>query len=151
MTIFDSFRYPISDYMVPSYKQEYIPKDIIIEIFLLLTDIEFVIISRVCKTWHIILNSFYKDFRKKPNFIGRAAKLGYLNVIKWARENGCPWDDRVCSTAALKGYLNIVIWARENGCSWNNRTCENAARQGHLEVLKWARENGCPEKLKKIE
>ena len=28
MTIFDSIRYPISDYMVPSYKQEYIPKDI---------------------------------------------------------------------------------------------------------------------------
>jgi len=40
-------------------------------------------------------------------------------VLKWARENGCPWDDRVCSRAAQGGYLEVVKWAREQGCEWN--------------------------------
>ncbi|CAB9528076.1 ankyrin repeat protein [Seminavis robusta] len=72
----------------------------------------------------------------------RAAGYGHLEVLKWARENGCPWDDYTCSQAAKTGHLEILKWARENGCPWNERTCYNAANGGHLEVLKWARENG---------
>ena len=45
--------------------------------------------------------------------------------------------------AALNGHLEVLKWARENGCEWNSNTCANAALNGHLEVLKWARENGC--------
>jgi hypothetical protein len=39
------------------------------------------------------------------------------------------------------GHLEILKWARENGCPWNELTCASAARGGHLTVLKWAREN----------
>jgi hypothetical protein len=39
--------------------------------------------------------------------------------------------------------LEVLKWARENGCEWNADVCANAALNGHLEVLKWARENGC--------
>ena len=48
-----------------------------------------------------------------------------------------------CANAALNGHLEMLKWARENGCDWNSDTCANAAINGHLEVLKWARENGC--------
>ena len=41
------------------------------------------------------------------------------------------------------GHLEVLKWARENGCEWNSWTCAYAAQNGHLEVLKWARENGC--------
>lgn len=98
-----------------------------------------------------------------------AADRGSLEVLKWAQENGCPWDswiyaraasngyleilkwasanghelDDICSGAASNGHLEVLKWARENGCRWD-RTCAYAAGGGHFEVLKWARENGCP-------
>jgi hypothetical protein len=39
----------------------------------------------------------------------------------------------------------VLKWARENGCPWDVNTCRRAAAEGHLEVLKWARANGAPE------
>lgn len=73
-----------------------------------------------------------------------ASRKGHLEVLKWARENGCPWDESVCIDAAHEGHLEVLKWARENGCPWNENVCINAARGDQLEVLKWARENGCP-------
>ena len=55
-------------------------------------------------------------------------------------------NKRTCQRASWDGHLEILKWARENGCPWNEDTCANAAENGYLEVLKWARENGCPEK-----
>ena len=72
-----------------------------------------------------------------------AAENGHLEVLKWARINGCEWYSDVCTNAAENGHLEILKWARENGCKWNKDVCVNAARNGHLEVLKWARKNGC--------
>ena len=51
---------------------------------------------------------------------------------------------RTCSGAAEGGHLEVLQWARENGCPWDSDTCDKAAGKGHLEVLKWARQNGCP-------
>jgi hypothetical protein len=49
-------------------------------------------------------------------------------VLKWARANGCPWDENTCSSAAEGGHLGILKWARENDCPWNEETCYLAAR-----------------------
>jgi hypothetical protein len=27
----------------------------------------------------------------------RAAKGGHLEMLKWARENGCPWNEETCA------------------------------------------------------
>ena len=83
-----------------------------------------------------------------------AAKIGHLNILKWSRENGCPWckatcwalevlqlareygcdwDESVCAFAAYHGHLNILQWARENNCPWNSDTCAKAARSGHFD------------------
>ena len=48
-----------------------------------------------------------------------AAKYGHLEVLKWARENGCPWDEVTCAYAAKGGHLDVLKWARENGCPWD--------------------------------
>jgi hypothetical protein len=72
-----------------------------------------------------------------------AAKRGRFKVLKWLRENGCPWNEKVCSRAAENGHLGILKWARENGCPWNEETCSQAASKGHFKILKWARNNGC--------
>ena len=64
--------------------------------------------------------------------------------LKWARENGCPWDEGVCSAAARGGHLEVLQYAHANECPWDEGTCSSAAAKGHLEVLRWARANGCP-------
>ena len=73
-----------------------------------------------------------------------AASQGHLEILKWARKNGCYWDELTCENAANHGYLEVLKWVRANNCPWNSSTCDAAAIGGHLEVLKWARENGCP-------
>jgi len=52
--------------------------------------------------------------------------------------------------------LEVLIWAREQGCPWDeddnpdenmdpeSDCCALAAGGGHLEVLKWLREHDCP-------
>ena len=57
-----------------------------------------------------------------------AAGGGHLEVLKWARANGCPWDEATCAWAAKYGHLEVLKWARENGCPWDEWTCANAAR-----------------------
>jgi len=46
--------------------------------------------------------------------------------------------------AAEGGHLEVLKWARENGCPWDRRTTECANAGGHSDVLEWAKENGCP-------
>ena len=73
-----------------------------------------------------------------------AAKDGHLEVLQWARENGCPWDWKTCAFAASCGQLEVQ-WARANGCPWDGYTLIYARRGGHLELLNWAIASGCPE------
>ena len=51
---------------------------------------------------------------------------------------------RLCGRLVKGGELEMLKWARGNGAPWNEFTCAFAARGGHLEVLKWARGNGAP-------
>jgi len=46
----------------------------------------------------------------------------HLEVLKWARENGCKWDSWTCSNAAEGGHLDVLQWARENDCPWDRST-----------------------------
>jgi hypothetical protein len=73
-----------------------------------------------------------------------AAKSGQLALLKWARANGCQWDEFTCAYGALGGHLEVLKWLRANGCPWGEKTCSYAAEGGHLQVLQWAHANGCP-------
>jgi hypothetical protein len=56
-------------------------------------------------------------------------------VLKWARENRCPWDEWTCWNAADSGHLEVLKWARENGAPWDEETRELAASKGYVETL----------------
>ncbi|KAL6076959.1 Ankyrin repeat domain-containing protein [Balamuthia mandrillaris] len=107
--------------------------------------------SRLCRVWfqggHLEVLKWARENGcpwDKTVFMMAAAR-GHLEVVKWAHENGCPWDkDVVCYFAAKGGNLEVLKWAREQGCSWGSDTTMAAARRGDLEMLKWAHENGCP-------
>jgi hypothetical protein len=49
-----------------------------------------------------------------------------------------------CAKAAGGGHLDVLQWARANGCPWDWKTCIAAAEGGHLDVLLWACDHGCP-------
>jgi REP element-mobilizing transposase RayT len=77
-------------------------------------------------------------------------------LLKWARENGAPWDDETCASALKGKHFDVVKYYVEEreralevfdftpGLPWDKRTCENAAQNGNLKLLKWARKNGAP-------
>jgi len=73
-----------------------------------------------------------------------AVERGYLECLRYLREHGCAWDERVCSVAAGKGFLDILRYAHHHGCPWDERTCMFAAYYGHLPCLRYAHEHGCP-------
>ena len=99
--------------------------------------------------------SFYKTFFdipfieqikiliKSDNLCNSSCDNGYLLLLKYAHEKGCPWDEMTCSYAALNGCLDCLQYAHEKGCPWDERTCRYAAYYGHLKCLKYAHENGC--------
>ena len=55
-----------------------------------------------------------------------------MEVLKWARSNGCPWSETTCIWAEKGGHLELLEWARRNGCPWDrappNRPLEEANR-----------------------
>ena len=51
-----------------------------------------------------------------------AAAGGHLEVLQWARENGCPWNERTCTYAASGGQLEVLQRACANGCEWDGQT-----------------------------
>ena len=67
-----------------------------------------------------------------------AAAAGDLTRLKYADENGCPWDERPCETAAEEGYLECLQYLHENGYAWNVLASAVATYWGHLECLKYA-------------
>jgi uncharacterized protein YabN with tetrapyrrole methylase and pyrophosphatase domain len=111
-----------------------------------------IIVSKLNTMDYTMLHFTSKELRKyttnkvykKITMCERAAETGYLNVLKWARENNCSWNDWACHNAAYNDHLNVLKYLREYGCPWDKYTCYYAVETGHLDVLKWARENGCP-------
>lgn len=76
--------------------------------------------------------------------IGWATRSGQLNVLKWAREKGFPWEPRSCWKAVASGNLELLQWSLLNGCSWKEESSliNAAASSGNLEMVKWIRAQG---------
>src|SRR5271166_6043683 len=68
----------------------------------------------------------------KIRLVDLAAKKGYLGIIQWIFP-GAELSKDTCLLAARGGHLEVLKWARENQCPWNRSTCTNAALGGHLE------------------
>jgi hypothetical protein len=73
-----------------------------------------------------------------------SSKKGFLNLLKYAHENGCPWDEDTCFYSASNGQLKCLKYAHENGCPWDRFTCCYANSYGHLECLKYLVNKKCP-------
>jgi hypothetical protein len=65
-----------------------------------------------------------------------AATIGDLEGLKALRGEGgsFPWDEETCACAAYGGHLEVLKWARENGCPWDEWVRQLAALRGYVET-----------------
>jgi len=43
---------------------------------------------------------------------------GSVELLAWAKANGCPWTERTCRYIATGGQPDVLTWAREHSCPW---------------------------------
>ncbi len=73
----------------------------------------------------------------------KIAKLGWVDMLAYARAQGCKWDRTTPMSAAFHGQLESLRYAHEHGCEWRGDTPSHAANAGHFECLRYAHEHGC--------
>ncbi len=96
---------------------EVLPNEILCQIFEHLGPKWRIVCRHVCQRWHHLLEMpTKKDWFR---FVYEAAGGGHLEVLQWARSQGCPWDEWVCAYAAEGGHLEVLKWARSHGCPWD--------------------------------
>ncbi len=66
-----------------------------------------------------------------------AAQYGLLDCLRYAHENGCPWDENT----GVDIQLNMDVWIvyamhEENGCPWDKNTCRYSANHGSFDCLR---------------
>jgi hypothetical protein len=72
-----------------------------------------------------------------------AAGGGHLECLKYAHENGCPWDEDTCSMAAGGGNFECLKYAHENGCPWDETDIPDRASSGNsIDCVIYVHENG---------
>ena len=104
------------------------------------------LLARVAKPWLAVVLANNLPRAGKDGAVVLKVKdfVGSAEMLAWAKDNGCPWEEETCAQIAAGGRLEVLQWAVESDCQWNMETCaRQAARGGHLEVLQWAREQGC--------
>jgi hypothetical protein len=66
-----------------------------------------------------------------------------MDVLQWARTNGCSWGaGAALANVAMRGDLAMFQWALANGCPWHKDTLSELLYGGSVEMLEWAIANG---------
>src|SRR5690625_1284588 len=60
------------------------------------------IAAQCCKQWRSLLCS-----PDPPPLFGHSIVCS-ISVVQWARDNGCPWDEDLCSSASREGVLPVL-------------------------------------------
>jgi hypothetical protein len=71
-----------------------------------------------------------------------AVKNGNLECLKYAHENGCPWDEYTCNYAVESEHLECLKYAYENGCPCDKEKIYILAKENnHLDCLEYINDN----------
>lgn len=60
---------------------------------------------------------------RKPTVCSVAAGRGHMNLLRYAHENGCPWDSSTTTAAAYSGHSECFLYAYEHGCAVDLSKC----------------------------
>ncbi|KAL6057540.1 hypothetical protein QOT17_015386 [Balamuthia mandrillaris] len=130
--------------------EELLPPELICHIFSLLPGEGMAAIAaRACKRWFYCRPSSSPSSYSHRCQLSKTSVCANLTLLKWALQNGCPFDESLTAAAAARGNLKALQWLRqgekgEQGpCPWNAQVCNEAARYGYWKVLRWALAKGC--------
>jgi hypothetical protein len=79
------------------------------------------------------------DVMEKSYLTNRWAQRGYLNVLKWAYNNGCRPTCITYQGAAESGRIDILEWLLSVGVKPGSCAYASAALCGHIRVMRWLR------------
>ncbi len=65
------------------------------------------------------------------------------NILDWLLQNHCRPINNPTYSAAFYGDINMLKWLKNKGFPFDTKTSGNAASR-HLDVLKWLLNQGCP-------
>jgi len=57
---------------------------------------------------------------------GNAAMNGHLELLKWARLNSCPWDERTYDYGVENGDPALVRYLEDEGCPCSTYELDNS-------------------------
>lgn len=81
-----------------------------------------------------------------PWFTECSQDKGTTSLIWRTPRTGFTWYSKnTCAIAALHESFECLKYAHEQGCPWNWETCYAAKMRNNLECLNYARANGCPQ------
>jgi len=86
----------------------------------------------------LLSNVHFKTF----GVAAAAAANGHLDCLKYAHENGFPWNAATCSAAVEAGHLECLQYALEQGCPYHSFIMDIAASNGHLACLVYLHQHG---------
>ena len=81
-----------------------------------LDTVDIMMLMRVNKKMRDVLVTESGERAKKKEILRVPTFVRSVALLRWARENGCPWDVGTCDAAAAAGNLEVLQWARANGC-----------------------------------
>ncbi len=79
--------------------------------------------------------------KKRKVFIG-AVLGGHINILEWAHENKCPWEDHLSADLASLGHYDALKWLHQKGYAFSDTTINLVIGNGSFEMTKWLYENG---------
>jgi hypothetical protein len=91
-------------------------------------------LSQVAVSYNV--SCFDKGMKKEIiEYFNKAVQEGNLDLLKdLFSEEGCIGDNSTFD-------IDVMKWLREIGCPWDEVTFWRAAQQGNLENMKWLEEN----------
>ena len=71
---------------------------------------------------------------------------GNVHMLQWMKDNGMTgeWRESHMFSAANSGSLEVVKWLRANGCPWDEKACLFAGSCKSWDTLQYLVDNKCP-------
>lgn len=69
---------------------------------------------------------------------GRApAGNGHIQCLRWALDNGCPYDESCSLAAAGNGHLDVLVWIKQLGHPFHRTVCTLSTFGDRMSMLPW--------------
>ena len=72
--------------------------------------------------------------------------FGHVHILQWMKDNGMTGELLECHMylTAGRGHLEVVKWLHVNGCPWDEKACSSAGSRTHWDTLQYLVDNKCP-------